>query len=173
LKPIVNPLSETTLTGTVSQVNQLLHENPALFPVFFREMLYNPDSRIRLRVGNAVEKAARKKPELLLPFKDEMLEALTKTLNNEAIWHLSLLLGYLNLEDDDLALAVNKLFQWLDTVPHKFVKVNCLQTLATLAMQHNWLKAEVTEFLEAALEHESPAMRARARILLQEFRKRK
>ena len=159
-------LTEADLTGTVLHLNNLLEQNPELFPILFREMMDNPNSRVRLRAGNAVEKAARKNPEVLKPFKAEILGAITKTLNNEAIWHVALLLGYIPLEDDELALAVNQLFTWLDTIPHKFLKINCLQTLAVLARQHDWLKPEVTELLKAALNHESPAMRARARILL-------
>ncbi|KAA9340965.1 hypothetical protein [Adhaeribacter soli] len=166
-------LTEYDLTGTVSHLYNLLEQNPELFPILFREMMDNPKSQIRLRAGNAVEKAARKNPALLLPFRAEMLEAITKPLNNEAIWHVALLLGYINPEGDDLALAVNKLFHWLDSVPHKFVKVNCLQTLALLALKHSWLQPEVTEMLEAALEHESFAIQARARILLKQFKPKK
>ena len=42
-------------TGTVGQLNIFLEENPETFPVLFREMLENPDRRVRLRMGNAVE----------------------------------------------------------------------------------------------------------------------
>ena len=163
-------LTESDLTGTVSHLYNLLEQNPDLFPILYQEMMESPKSQIRLRAGNAVEKAARKNPALLLPFKAELLEALTKPLNNEAIWQVALLLGYINPEGDELALAVNKLFHWLDTVPHKFVKVNCLQTLAVLAQKHSWLRPEVTEMLETALEHESAAIRARARILLKQLK---
>ena len=138
-------------TGTVGQLNAFLEENPEAFPVMFQEMLENPDRRVRLRMGNAVEKAARKNPALLLPFKTGILKATTETQDIEIIWHLALLLGYLELEEDDLALAVNALFNWLHTLPHKFVKINCLQTLAVLARQHAWLEPEVREVLQAAL----------------------
>ncbi|MBK0401618.1 hypothetical protein I5M27_01395 [Adhaeribacter sp. BT258] len=166
--PTSNNLSD--YTGTVSQLNNFLEENPETFPVMFREMLHNPDARVRLRMGNAVEKAARKTPALLIPYKKEILSATSQRQENEIIWHIALLLGYLELEEDDLALAVNALFNWLHTLPHKFVKVNCLQTLAVLARQHDWLQPEVREALHAALEHESAAIRARARILLKTFK---
>jgi hypothetical protein len=156
-------------TGTVGQLYNFLLENPETFPIMFREMLHNPNARVRLRMGNAVEKAARRNPELIEPFKAELLAILPEKLETEIIWHVALLLGYLKLEDDDLALAVNALFNWLNTISHKFVKVNCLQTLAVLAKQNDWLKPEVTEVLQAALDHESAAIRARARILLKSF----
>ena len=159
-------------TGTVGALNNFLQENPETFPAMFREMLENPNSRVRLRMGNAVEKAARQKPEVLKPFKAELLALLPGKLNLEAIWHIALLLGYLELEEDDLAVAVNKLYEWLDTLDHKFVKVNCLQTLAVLAQQNDWLKPEVVETLKAALDAESAAIKARARILLKQLQPR-
>lgn len=155
--------------GTVGQLNTFLEQHPESFPLLFQEMLDNPNSRVRLRMGNAVEKAARKNPALLLPFKTEILAAAEHSKAPEIIWHVVLLLGYLPLEEDELAFAINKLYQWLDTLEHKFVKVNCLQTLAVLAQQHDWLKNEVTETLKAALNAESAAIKARARILLKQL----
>ncbi|MFC5269239.1 hypothetical protein [Adhaeribacter terreus] len=155
-------------TGTVGELQNFLQQNPESFSLMFREMLHNPNARVRLRMGNAVEKAARRNPEMLKPFRMEILAALERK-ETEIIWQVALLLGHLNLEEDDLALAVNTLFNWLDTIPHKFVKINCLQTLAVLAKQHDWLQSEVKEILQASLEHESPAIRARARILLKAF----
>lgn len=152
-------------TGTVGQLFAFLEKNPGSFAAMFREMLANNRPEVRLRMGNAVEKASRQNPELLLPFKAEILAA-TQKQEPEIIWHVALLLGYLPLEEDELALAVNKLYEWLDTVAHKFVRVNCLQTLAVLAQQHAWLKPEVTETLQAALAAPSPALKARARLLL-------
>ena len=156
-------------TGTVGQLTDFLAKNPETFPVMFREMLHNPKAEVRLRMGNAVEKAARQNPALLFPFRSEIFAAAKERQETEIIWHVALLLGYLVLEEDELALAVNKLYEWLDTVAHKFVKINCLQTLAVLAMQHDWLKPEVTETLKAALEAESASMKARARILLKKL----
>lgn len=173
MKTLSRPIPESQLTGTVGQVNSLLEQNPELFPELFREMMYNPKPAIRLRAGNAVEKAARQNPELLLPFKTEILVALPEMADNEIIWHVALLLGYLKPEDDDLALAVNKLFHWLHTLPHKFAKINCLQTLAVLARENTWLQPEVLEELEAATRNESPAIQARARILLKKYYGRK
>lgn len=157
-------------TGTVGQLTDYLQKNPEMFPALFREMLHNPNARVRLRMGNAVEKAARQNPELIRPFKAELLATVPEIKATEIIWQVALLLGYLELEEDELALAVNTLFSWLDTIPHKFLKINCLQTLAVLAKKNDWLKPEVTELLQAALAHESPAMRARARILLKGFK---
>lgn len=155
--------------GTVGQLANFLEQNPDSFPSLFQEMLHNPNSRVRLRMGNAVEKAARQDPAVLLPFKSDILTAAQQRQEPEIIWHIALLLGYLPLEEDDLALAVNKLYEWFDTVNNKFVKVNCLQTLAVLAMQHNWLKPEVIETLKAALNAESASLKARARILLKKL----
>ena len=171
MKPAPQFLSD--YTGTVGQLYKFLEEKPETFPLMFREMLQNPSARVRLRMGNAVEKAARQNPALLLPFKSEILLAASQKQEPEIIWHVALLLGYLKLEEDDLALAVNSLFGWLDTIPHKFVKINCLQSLAVLARKNAWLQPEVTELLQAALEHESPAIRARARILLKQFSRQK
>ena len=101
----------------------------------------------------------------MFPFKSEILAAAQQRQESEIIWHIALLLGYLPLKEDDLALAVNKLYDWFDTVNNKFVKVNCLQTLAVLALQHDLLKPEVIETLKAALNAESASLKARARIL--------
>ncbi len=164
MKSNLNFLSD--YTGTVGQLYTFLEENPESFPVMFRQMLENPKAEVRLRMGNAVEKAARRDPALLLPFRSEILAASEQRQEPEIIWHLALLLGYLDLEEDDLALAVNCLYLWLDTVNNKFVKVNCLQTLSVLSLKNEWLKPEVLETLKAALEAESTAIKARARILL-------
>jgi hypothetical protein len=166
-------LSKADLSGTASQLNTILEQNPELFPEFFRQMLQNTDSMIRLRIGNAVEKAARKNPELIRPYKNKILTIIPNTQDTEIIWHVVLLLGYLDLEEDEQALAVNTIYRWLDTIPHRFVKVNCLQTLGVLAQKHDWLRGEVTETLQAALEHESPSIRARSRILLKQLSRKK
>ena len=120
--------------GKASEIAELIKHDGEFFGEVFREMLHNPKAMTRLRAGNAVEKTSRQKPELLQPFKTELLAALPDMQATEIIWHVALLLGYLELEGDDLALAVNKLYTWLDSIPHKFVKVNCLQTLAVLAL---------------------------------------
>ena len=161
--------NEPDFKGKVGPLNEYLEQNPGLFPEFYGQMLHNPDYKVRLRAGNAVEKAVRKNPELLKPYKNELLALLPTARETEIIWHVALLLSYLELEDDDLALAVNKLYEWLDTVDHKFVKVNCLQSLAILAQQNSWLKPEVIETLKGALEAESAAIKARARILLKKL----
>ena len=166
-EPTSKNLSE--YTGTVGQLSEFLAENPDTLPVMFREMLHNPKTEIRLRMGNAVEKAARQNPVLLVPFRSEILTAARERNETDIVWHITLLLGYLDLEEDELALAVNKLYEWLDTIDHRFVKVNCLQTLGVLAMQHDWLKPEVTETLKAALEAESASIKARSRILLKKL----
>jgi hypothetical protein len=170
LKNTATPtLTEADLTSTVNHLYSLLEQNPELFPELFGLMLHSPNSRIRLRAGNAVEKAARENQELLIPFKGEILAVLPASQYPDIIWHVVLLLGYIDLEDDEQALAVNTIYQWLDTIQHKFIKINCLQTLAVLAKKHEWLRGEVTETLQAALEHESPSIRARARILLKQL----
>jgi len=155
--------------GKSAEVVEIIIHDADAFGEVFNEMLKSEKAYVRLRAADALEKACRFNPQFLQSYKAALLSVLPNLKEPTIIWHMALLLGYLELEEDEQALAVNMLYNWLDNISHRFVKVNCLQTLAVLALKHDWLRSEVMETLQAALEHDSPSIRARARILLKKF----
>jgi HEAT repeat protein len=157
--------------GRTSQVVAEVLKNPSDFPHLIAG-LWHADPVIRMRAADAVEKITLQRPELLRPFKKELLRLALgsgpASVQQEVRWHLALLLPRLELTSNEQAIATDILFSYLED-PSVIVRVHALQSLADLASTDLNLKRRLLPILDAITETGSPAQRARARKLLRQF----
>jgi len=155
--------------GRAHEVTALVLEQPKRF----RELiacLWSGDPIVRMRAADAAEKASAQNPALLKPFKAELLGLLIETEQQEVQWHLAQMIPRLALIAVERQRAV-QIFRSFLKARGSLVRTSGLQALADLSRHDAGLRSEVMERLEDAARTGTAAMRARARILLQEFRR--
>ena len=151
--------------GRADEVVQDILENPALFGEVFEGML-NDDPRVRMRSADAVEKVSSKHPEYLQPFKDRLINEVSKIRQQEVCWHVAQMFSYLEIDGTEKEQIVSILLSYLDTTKSKIVKVFSIQTLADLAEKDEVLRPVVIRKLEEIMATGSPAMISRAKKLI-------
>lgn len=117
-----------------------------------------------MRAADAVEKVACQRPELLHPFKAELLGLAGETSQQEMRWHLALILPRLPLTRAERHRSIELLKQFLHD-RSSIVKTCALQGLAELVKTNPALQPEVVGVIEHAFRAGTPAMKARARKL--------
>lgn len=134
------------------------------------ECLWSDDPVIRMRAADAAEKVSVQKPDLLRPFKAELLGLADETTQAEVRWHLALMLPRLPLRRLERERTMVRLRSYLDD-RSSIVKTFAIQGLAELAKGNVTLEGEMTELLERVCRTGTPAMKARSRKLLKQFQK--
>ena len=109
-----------------------------------------------------------KKPELLRPFKAELLGLLTEAKEQELRWHLAQMVPRLVLSEVERAHVAGVLRTYLDD-RSSIVKTCAMQGLADLAATDEKLLPATMELLGQLTRTGAPAMRARGRKLLARF----
>ena len=129
------------------------------------QALFEPDPVVRMRAADALEKATQKHPELLRPFKKQLLELLTRAGQQELCWHLAQMVPRLELTANEQQQAVENLKRYLQ---HRstIVRVCALQALTDIAQKHLRFKEDVLTILKARQTDERPAIRTRCKKLL-------
>jgi hypothetical protein len=139
-------------------------------PERFRELvegMWNEDPVVRMRAADAAEKVSDAKPELLKPYKRELLGLLGEAEQIEMRWHLAAMVPRLALTGAERVRAVASLEQYLED-RSSIVKTFALQGLADIARKEPGLRGRVKQILEESLSSGTAAMKARARKLLKE-----
>jgi len=142
---------------------------PALFGEVFRAML-SDDPLIRMRAADATEKITARHPEYLQPYKDALLQRVAAIEQQEVRWHVAQMVTRLRLTVEERAHVVKTLFRYLGD-ESKIVVTFSLQALADFAMEDDALRPRVIAALEEGLRTGSPAVRSRARKLLEKLRR--
>lgn len=165
--PILQKLAGTDrrAIGNADEVAQEIVEEPELFDAVFSGMFSN-ESVLRMRAADAVEKASRQRPELLQPYKERLLHGVAAVHQQEVRWHVAQMLPRLRLDAGERAEAVSILESFLRH-ESKIVAVNAMQALADLALEDEQLHQTLIPKLEHFVQAGSPAVKARARKLLQ------
>jgi hypothetical protein len=122
-----------------------------------------------MRAADAAEKITAQRPELLHPFKAELLGLASEASQQEMRWHLALIIPRLILTGAERERSVALLKQYLND-RSSIVKACALQGLAELAKTNPELQPEVVGIIEHASRTGTPAMKARARKLRPQFR---
>ena len=160
--------------GEANRTVTLIIRKPERFQELL-ECLWHDDPVVRMRAADAAEKISAQRPELLYPFKAELLGLAAETSQQELRWHLALIIPRLPLTETERERGCALLREFLnDRISIKkgsikngsIVKTCALQGLAELARGDPELKAEVAEIMEQASRNGTAAMRARARKLL-------
>jgi hypothetical protein len=158
--------------GKSNEVVSLVTSDPLLFDEVF-DGIFHEDKVVRARCADAVEKVAKKFPEFIQKKKSVILKNLYEFKQKEVIWHIALMLGYLDLNKKETDKVTAQLFKWLNSSDSIIVKVACMQTLAEHATKNKKLVKAVRDEIEKQMINGAPAIKARGRHLLIEFDKLK
>jgi hypothetical protein len=154
--------------GRANEVAAMVLREPRRFPELIG-FLWSDDPVVRMRAADAAEKVSVQKPDMLAPFKAELLGLLLEAEQQAFRWHLALMIPRLALTKKERQRAAEGLRRYLED-RSSIVKTFALQGLTELAAVDRSLLPEVREILEAAERAGTPAMRARARKLLKTLR---
>jgi hypothetical protein len=152
------------MIGRSGKVAAMVSNNPRLFRKLIAG-LWSTDAIVRMRAADATEKVTRTDPELLRPYKKELLGLMTEANQQELRWHLAAIVPRLPLNAKERKLAASRLDNYLED-RSSIVKTFALQGLADLALDGPSLRPEVLERLREATRSGTPAMKARSRKLL-------
>lgn len=150
--------------GRSSDVVKLVLRAPRRFAELI-ECLWSADPIVRMRAADAAEKISAAQPELLKPYKTELLGLLAEAEQIELRWHLAQMIPRLPLTRGERRRAVDALQLYLED-RSSIVRTFALQALADLASNNPELRSQVREILEQSLRRGTAAMKARARLLL-------
>jgi hypothetical protein len=150
--------------GRADEVAKIVSSNPKLFADVIAGM-WSHDELLRMRAADAVEKITRPSPELLQPFKKELLGLAAESTQQELCWHLAVIVPRLSLTPKERQRAASLLYTYLK---HRssIVKTFALQGLADLAQQDASIRETVVQTLQEAARNGTAAMKARSRKLL-------
>jgi hypothetical protein len=156
--------------GKSNQVAARILRNPHGFAELI-ECLWSDDPIVRMRAADATEKICARRPDLLQPFKAELLGLAEETMQAELRWHLAMMLPRLSLSRAERLRTRRVLQRYMDD-GSSIVKTWAMNGLAELAKGDSGAEAEILDFIERTLRTGTPAMRARARQLLKVFRRK-
>jgi len=154
-------------TGRSDEIVAVVLADPALFGQLIAG-LSNPDPLIRMRTADAAEKVTLQRPELLQPYKEQLLDQVSTIEQQEVRWHVAQMLPRMELSPAERRQALNILLGYLED-ESKIVKTFTMQGLADLAQQDPTLRDEVIPVLVELTASGSPAMRSRGRQLLKQL----
>ena len=129
--------------------------------------LWSDDPVVRMRAADAAEKASAAQPELLKPYKTELLGLLAEEEQIELRWHLAQMIPRLPLTQSERRRMADALQLYLED-RSSIVRTFALQALADISRNDAELRPRVREILEQSVVRGTAAMKARARKLLKE-----
>jgi hypothetical protein len=154
--------------GRANEVAELVLREPGRFRELVK-CLWSDDPVLRMRAADAAEKVTVQKPRLLVPFKAELLGLLSEAEQKDLRWHLALMIPRLSLTRPERRRVGEELKRYLED-SSSIVKTFALQGLTEIAADDAALRPQVRELLEQSVRTGTPAMKARARKLLKEFK---
>lgn len=155
--------------GRSNQVVARVLGEPESFPELM-ECLWSDDAVVRMRAADAAEKVSLQRPDLLKPFKAELLGLADETAQPELRWHLALMIPRLPLTRAERERAITRLRDFLND-HSSIVKTFALQGLVELSRGDSNLRAETIDLMERYCSTGTPAMKARSRKLLKQLQR--
>jgi HEAT repeat protein len=157
-----------TLTN-VAAVVELVLTRPERVDELIDCLVDSGDEIVRMRAGDALEKACRARPVLLQPHVPLLLGAMAKIEQASVRWHVAQMLGLVRLTPRQRARAVRILCGNLDSSPD-WIVLNCsLDTLAAMARLDPTLVEPLRGYLRRFEHDDRRSLSSRARKLLAEF----
>lgn len=153
--------------GQSNQVVTLVLKQPEPFGELIRG-LQAADPVVRMRAADAAEKVSLERPDLLIPFKTELLHLLETATEQELRWHLAQMVPRLPLARKDRARALLAFQSYLQD-RSSIVRTCAMQALADLASADAGLLRPVVELLRKHTRDGTAAMKARGRKILQQL----
>lgn len=153
--------------GRADEVAGTVSHHHDLFPDLMRGW-WSDDPIVRMRAADATEKVTRRHPDLLRPYKKELLGLMAEARQQELQWHLASIVPRLPLSSGERQLAFLTLSGYLQS-RSSIVKTCALQALADLAVDGSNILPGVIEILHQSTRSGTPAMKARSRKLLRQL----
>jgi HEAT repeat protein len=150
--------------GRADEVAAAVLANPKLFAALIGG-LWDEDPLVRMRAADAAEKVTRDRPDLLVPYKKELLGLMAEATQQELRWHLAAIIPRLPLASKERKTVVDLLTRYLED-RSSIVKTFALQGLADLAQRESSIVPKIVEILRTGARNGTPAMKARSRKLL-------
>jgi len=150
--------------GRADEVVDIVLSSPCRFDEVFNGIL-SDDSLIRMRCADAAEKIARKRPDLLIPFKWRLIGEVSLIDQQEVQWHLAQMMACLEYTDEETATVV-RILRGLLSSKSRIVVVSSLDTLTELATRDASLRESVIKDIENAMENGAPSVKSRGKRLL-------
>lgn len=150
--------------GKTSKLLAAINDKESFDELF--ELIFHHERPLVMKAVDAVEKITSKHPEYLNPHKRQLLNILKSADHKELKWHIAQLVTRIELSKKEREDVWNKLTYWvLNKNESKIVRVNALQGLFDLSVQHpEYLKDFV--IVMKSIEHEPiPSIQARIRRL--------
>lgn len=138
--------------------------DPALFDELFSG-LRSRDSVVRIRVADALEKVTAVRPDLLRPYKRDLLGSLSKSADKEVRWHVAQMLPRVRWSGRERRLVYEILASYLQD-SSSIVKACAMQALVDFTEQVPGLRPAVSRLVRRLTTTGTSAMRARGRKLL-------
>ena len=150
--------------GRADEVVDIVLSNPDRFDEVFNGIL-SDDSLIRMRCADAVEKIARKHPDLLNPFKKRLINEVSLIDQQEVQWHLAQMMAYLGYTNEETVKVV-EILRGLLSSKSRIVVVSSLDTLAEFATRNGSLRESVIADIKKTMENGAPSVKSRGKRLL-------
>lgn len=150
--------------GKVPEVLGVMEKNPERMSELVR-CLESGDPVVRSRAADALEKLTAKRPDLLKPFKKELLRQAAGSVQQEVRWHMAQMLPRLPLTPRQIPEVFLLLRSYLRD-RSVIVQVYALQAMFELSLKDPSLGGPVRKLVEASSRTGAPALRARGRKLL-------
>jgi len=149
--------------GRADEVVDIVLSSSDRFDEVFNGIL-SDDTVIRMRCADAAEKIARKRPDLLSPFKERLIGEVSSIDQQEVQWHLAQMMAYLEYTDKETVKVV-KILRELLSSKSRIVVVSSLDTLTELATRNGSLRDSVIKDIEKAMENGAPSVKSRGKRL--------
>ena len=150
--------------GAATAIAEEIRAEPQGFSLVWH-LLRHQEALVRMRAADALEKASRQMPELLQPFKAELLSRRLEDGTPEVRWHLLAMSARLALDRHEAATLMGHYHHVLITDKSRIARVAALQAAYDLASEHPEFTRTLDEMLDVAAHADIPSLRARARKL--------
>ena len=150
--------------GRSDEVAALVLKRPALFGTLIRG-LRDSDPVVRMRAADAAEKASLSRPELLKPFKKDLLRLADESKEQELCWHLAQMTPRLLLTREERVGVTATFRRYLES-RSSIVRTCAMQAIVDTAGQDKSLLRQARLLLRGSVRNGTAAMKARARKLL-------
>ncbi len=154
--------------GKSNEVVKDISKNPSLFREVFDGILQN-DPIIKLRSADVIEKVSSRYPRYLQPFKNKLINDISKIKQQEVRWHVAQMFSYLKVNKKERDKIIRILYSWLNSEKSNIVRVCCMQTLAEFAKKDFKIMPKILKKLKDAIKLGSPAIKSRGKRLINEL----
>lgn len=156
--------------GRANEVTAQVLRDPTLFGQLFDGMAAD-DPVIRMRAADAVEKVTAVRPDLLQPYRRELIGRIARIEQPEVRWHFAQIAPRLELTEKQRSKVIDILLSYMED-ESAIVRAFSLQALVDLVEDDaTRLRRKAIRLCEEALESGPKSLRSRARTLLTKLRR--